>query len=174
MSLTARELQKIRGIGEVLSLRLLESGIDSFSKIVALGESGLTKLKGINPKAIPDILQQAGKFAAGESDERSKRAAALNESLQGLRQSVQALASTAKDRFSEKLSGKSGKKLAAALVRFIEAVESVEENAGKKLKRSGKVVRKAEQHLEGLAEGGLKELRKGLKRARKALQRVNA
>ena len=174
MSLTARELQKIRGIGEVLSLRLLEAGHDSFSRIAALGESGLKAIKGINPKAIPGILEQAGRFAAEESDERSKRRAALKESLQGLRQSVQSLASTAGDRFSEKLSGRSGKKLGEALVRFIEALEIVEERAGKKLKRSGRVVKKAEQQLEGLAEAGLKELRKGLKRGRRALQRVDA
>lgn len=174
MSLTAKELQQIKGIGEVLASRLLESGHDSFSRIVNLGESGLKKIKGIAPKAIPEILEQAARLAESETNDRDKKVATLKESLQGLRHSVQELTSTAKDRFSEKLSGKTGRKLTESLVRFIEALETVEGNAGKKLKRAGKSVVKAEQNLEGLAEAGLKDLRKGLKKARKALQRVHA
>lgn len=174
MSLTAKELQQIRGIGEVLALRLLEAGHDSFKKIVKLGDSGLRKIKGLNPKAIPEILEQAGKLAVSDNNERDLKTAALKDSLQGLRLSVQELTRAAKDRFCEELAGKPGKKLTETLVRFIEALESVEESAGKKLKRSGKVIKKAEEQLEGLAEAGLKELRTGLKKARKALQRVHA
>jgi hypothetical protein len=174
MTLTARELQQIKGIGEVLAMRLVEAGHDSFAKIVKLGESGLKEIKGINPKAIPDILEQARKLAEKESGDRDRKVAALKESLKGLRHSVQELTSSAKDRFSEKLSGKTGKKLTEALVRFLGELEEIEARAGKKLKRTGKVVVKAEQHLEGLAEAGLKDLRKGLKKARKALQKVTA
>ncbi len=174
MSLTAKELQRIRGIGEVLSLRMIEMGHDSFQKIAKLGDSGLRKIKGLNPGAIPEILEQARQLAANDSRDREKKIVALRESLQGLRHSVQELTSTAKDRFSEKLSGKTGRKLTESLVRFIEALEDVEEKAGKKVRRTGKVLHKAEQHLEGLADAGLKDMRKGLKRARKALQQVNA
>jgi helix-hairpin-helix protein len=174
MTLTAKELQQIRGIGDVLAGRLLEAGHDSFAKIVKLGESGLKEIKGINPRAIPEILEQARQLAERDSSDRDSKVAALKESLQGLRSSVQELTATAKDRFSEKLSGKTGRKLTEALVRFLGTLEELEGRAGKKLKRTGKVVVKAEQQLEGLAEAGLKDLRKGLKRARKALQRVNA
>jgi helix-hairpin-helix protein len=174
MTLTAKELQQIKGIGEVLAVRLLESGHDSFAKIVKLGESGLEKIKGINPRAIPEILEQARQLAERDSGDHDRKVAALKESLQGLRRSVQELTSTAKDRFSEKLSGKTGKKLTEALVRFLGELEELEGRAGKKLKRTGKVVVKAEQRLEGLAEAGLKDLRKGLKKARKALQKVTA
>jgi len=174
MTLTSKELQQIKGIGSVLAARLLESGHDSFAKIVKLGESGLGKIKGINLKAIPEILEQARQLAGRDSGDRDKKVAVLKESLQGMRQSVQELTSTAKDRFSEKLSGKTGRKLTESLVSFIETLEAVEGKAGKRLKRTGKVVVKAEQHLEGLAEAGLKDLRKGLKKARKALQRVHA
>ncbi len=174
MGLTAKELQKIRGIGEVLSVRMIESGHDTFRKIVKLGESGLKKIRGINPRAIPEILEQARRFAESESREREKRAEALQELLKNLRRRVQDLTSSARDRFSEKLSGKTGRKLTDSLVRFIETLEAVEAKAEVKVRRTGKVVHKAEQHLEGLAEAGLKDLRKGLKRARKALQQVNA
>ena len=174
MSLTARELQQIKGIGEVLAVRLLEAGHDSFAKIVKLGESGLKEIKGINPKAIPDIIAQAARLSEKKSGSGDEKVVALNGALQGLRQSVQELTRAARDRFSEKLAGKTGKKLTESLVRFIDAVEKLEDKAGTKIKRSGKAVMKAEQQLEGLAETGLKELRKGLKRARKALQRVHA
>ena len=174
MSLTARELQQIKGIGEVLSVRLLEAGHDSFAKIVKLGESGLKEIQGINPKAIPDIIAQAARLSAKKPVTRDQKVAFVNESLQGLRQAVQELTRAARDRFSEELAGKTGKKLTGSLVRFIDAVEKLEDKAGKKVSRTGKAVMKAEQQLEGLAETGLKELRKGLKRARKALQRVHA
>ena len=130
MSLTAKELQQIKGIGAVLAARLLESGNDSYSKIVKLGNSGLRKIKGLNPIAIPEILEQATRLAAAEDGNRDKKVAALKESLQGLRQSVQELTTTARDRFSEKLSGKTGRRLTESLVRFIEALEQVEGKAG--------------------------------------------
>lgn len=174
MSLTAKELQKIKGIGEVLAVRLLEAGHDSFAKIVKLGESGLREIKGINPKAVPEIIAQAARLSGKGAAVKDEKVAALKGSLQGLRQSVQDLAATARGRFSEELAGRTGRKLTESLVSFVAAVEAVEEKAGKKLKRSGKVVKKAEARLEGLAEAGLKELRKGLKKARKALQRVHA
>jgi len=174
MGLTAKDLRKIRGIGDVLAVRLLEAGHDSYLKIVKLGESGLKGIQGMNPKAVPEIIEQAKRLAAEESDGRDRKIADLKESMQGLRHSVQELTSTAKERFSEKLSGRTGRKLTDSLVRFIEALEELEGKAGRKVKRTGKVLVKAEQHLVGLAEAGLKDLRKGLKRARKALQRVNA
>jgi len=173
MSLTARELQQIKGIGDVLAARLLEAGHDSFAKIVKLGESGLKEIKGINPKAIPDIIEQAARLSEKKPGARDERVAALKGSLHGLRQSVQELTRAARDRFSEKLAGKAGKKVTESLVRFIDAVEKLEDKAGKKVKRSGKAVIKAEQQLEGLASAGLKEFRTRLKKARKALQKVH-
>src|SRR6185369_8770804 len=139
-----------------------------------LGETGLREIKGINPGVIPEILEQARQLAEKDSGDRDRKVAALKESLQGLRRSVQELTSNARERFSETLSGKTRRKLTEALVRFLGDLEEIEGKAGKKLKRTGKVVIKAEQHLEGLAEAGLKDLRKGLKKARKALQRVTA
>jgi len=174
MSLTSRELQQIKGIGAVLAVRLLEAGHDSFAKIVKLGESGLKEIKGINLKAIPDIIAQAARLSEKKPGTGDEQVTLLKESLQGLRHSVQELTRTAKDRFSEKLAGKTGRKLTESLVRFIDAVEKLEAKAGKKVKRSGKAVIKAEQQLKGLAETGLKELRTGLKKARKALLKVHA
>jgi hypothetical protein len=172
MSVTAKDLQQIRGIGEILARRLLEEGHDSFSKIAALGEDGLRKIKGINPRAVPSILAQAASLAADETTGRDERIKALKSSVAALRSSVEELTASARDRFAEKLAGKTGRKLTGALVSFIDTLEKIEGNAGKRLKRTGKSLVKAEQRLEGLAEEGLKELRKGLKSARKALQKA--
>lgn len=174
MSLTARELQQLKGVGAVLAGRLLEAGHDSFAKIVRLGESGLKEIKGINPKAIPDIIAQAVRLNEQQPAARDQKVAFVNESLHSLRRVVQELTGSARDRFSEKLAGKSGRKLTESLVRFIDAVEKLEDKAGKKVKRSGKAVMKAEQQLGGLADSGLQELRAGLKKARKALLKVHS
>ncbi len=174
MKITAKELQKINGIGEILALRLLEQGHDSFSKIVKLGEEGLRKVKGINPKIIPSIIEQAASLATSRETERDARIKALKDSVNSLRKAVQDLTASARDRFTEKLTGKTGRKLTETLVRFIDALEKVEGSAGKRIKQTGKGLLKAEQRIEGLADAGLKELRKGLKKARKALQKVDA
>jgi hypothetical protein len=174
MSATANNLQKIKGIGEILALRLQEAGHDSFAKIVKLGENGLRTVKGINPHSIPSILSQAASLAEGEEISREDRIKALKDSVEELRNTVQVLTTSARDRFAEKLAGKPGRKLAEDLVQFIDALEKVEGGAEKRIKRTGKSLLKAERRLEGLAEAGLKKLRKGLKRSRKALLRVQA
>jgi hypothetical protein len=174
MNATANDLQKINGIGEILARRLQEAGHDSYAKIVKLGEDGLKKVRGMNPKIIQSILEQAASLAEGEENKREARIKALRDSVEELRNTVQVLTVSARDRFAEKLAGKPGRKLAEDLIRFIDALEKVEGGAEKRIKRTGKVLLKAEQRLEGLAEAGLKKLRKGLKRSRKALQQVTA
>ena len=174
MIITAKDLQKIRGIGAVLADRLLEEGHDSFAKIAALGEAGLRKIKGINPRAIPSILGQATSLAVAGDDDREARIKSLKDSIEELRNTVQMLTTSARDRFAEKLAGKTGRKLEEDLAQFIDALEKVEGRAEKRLKRTGKCLLKAENRLEGLAEAGLNKLRKGLKKSRKALQRVRA
>lgn len=173
MSIIAKDLQKITGIGEILARRLSAEGHYSFTSIVKLGEDGLRKVKGINPKAIPSILAQAASLAESEESGRDARIRALRSSVDTLRNSVQDLTASARDRFTEKLAGKTGRKLTEALVSFIEALEKIEGSAGKRIKKTGKGLLKAEHRLEGLAEAGLKELRQGLKKARKALQKVH-
>jgi Holliday junction resolvasome RuvABC DNA-binding subunit len=174
MKITAKELQQIKGVGEVLAHRLLEAGHDSFAKIVKLGDVGLRKIKGMNPQAIPSILEQAATLAKNGASDRAARIKALQDSAEGLRSSVQELTASAKNRFAEKLAGKGGRKLTEGLIRFIAALEQVEGSAEQRLKRTGKGLIKAEQQLAGLAEVGFKELRKKLKKARKALQKVHS
>lgn len=172
-SLTVKDLQKIRGIGEVLSARLLESGHDSFRKIVDLGEEGLKQLKGINIRTIPEIIRQAETLAAETLTGKEERIKTVTESLDSLRKSAQVLIRSASARLAEALSEKKKLKLTASLVRFIEALETVEQKIGKKPKRAGRVISAAESQLASLAEADGKALKKGLKKARKSLQKVN-
>ena len=168
-----KELQQIRGIGAVLAQRLIDAGHDSCAKVAALGEEGLRQYKGINPKAIPSILEQAAQLAHAEGNDRAARIAALKEFAAKLRQSVQDLTASVHEHLSEDLSKKAERKITDALVDFLVILEKVEGRAHKRIKRTGRGLAKAGERLEGLVEGNLKSIRKGLKRAGKTLQRVN-
>lgn len=172
-SITVKELQKIRGIGEALSARLLESGHDSFRKIADLGEDGLKRLKGINIKAIPEIIRQAEALAAETLTGKEERIKAVTGSLESLRISAQELIRSASSRLGETLSEKKKRKLTESLVRFIEALESVELKIGKKPKKTGRAIAAAETRLASLAEADGKALKKGFRKARKYLQQVH-
>lgn len=172
-NLTVKDLQKLKGIGEALSARLLASGHDSFRKVADLGEEGLKKLKGINIKAIPDILRQAEAFAAETLTGKDERFKAVTDSLDNLRKSAQELIRSASARLAETLSEKKKRKLTESLLRFIEALDAVELKIGKKPKRLGRIISAAETRLASLAAADGKALKKGLKRARKSLQQVN-
>ena len=54
MDIRAKELTRLRGVGENLAARFLEAGIDSFEKVVAAGGEGL-----------PGDLAVAGPVPAG-------------------------------------------------------------------------------------------------------------
>ncbi|MBT0666215.1 helix-hairpin-helix domain-containing protein [Geobacter pelophilus] len=174
MSNTLKELQQIKGIGEILAMRLCEAGIDSFAAITKAGESGLKAIKGINPRAIQSILAQAGALAKNAAADKSERVALIKERSLALRTAIQNIAESARQRLAEQLQGKPGQKLALTLVRLVDTLDKVEGVAHKRLKRAGKALTKAERRLEVLTDAGHKDLRKGLKKARKSLRRALA
>jgi ERCC4-type nuclease len=57
-----KELQKLTGIGEVLSRRLIEASYDTISKEAAAEDRGLEKIAGMNPKKLRSIVTQARKM----------------------------------------------------------------------------------------------------------------
>jgi predicted flap endonuclease-1-like 5' DNA nuclease len=61
------ELQRLKGIGEVLSQRLVEASYDTIAKVAAAGEKGLERIAGMNPKKVRDIVTQARKMT-GEAE----------------------------------------------------------------------------------------------------------
>jgi len=54
-----KELQKLKGIGEVLSQRLVESSYDTIAKVAAAEESGLARIAGMHPQKLRSIVTQA-------------------------------------------------------------------------------------------------------------------
>lgn len=62
-----KELQKLKGIGKVLSQRLVESSYDTIAKVAAAEEKGLEKIPGINPQKVQSIVTQARKMT-GEAE----------------------------------------------------------------------------------------------------------
>jgi excinuclease UvrABC nuclease subunit len=54
-----KELQKLKGVGEVLSRRLVESSYDTISKVAAAEVQGLARIAGMNPQKVRAIVTQA-------------------------------------------------------------------------------------------------------------------
>lgn len=174
MKATEKELQKIKGIGEVLARRLVEAGHDSYAKVAALGEEGLKAIKGINPRAVSSIIAQATDLAKQGKADRAKRVEELKAAATTLRDQVEGIARSAKERFGEELQGKTGKKLEKELLKMAAALARTETKLESRVKRAGKGLAKAEKRLAGLTEEGLKGVGKGLRRARKSLKRIVA
>jgi ERCC4-type nuclease len=63
-----KELQKLEGIGEVLSRRLVEAGYDTIGKVAGAERKGLEKIAGINPQKVQTIVTQARKLT-GEAEQ---------------------------------------------------------------------------------------------------------
>ncbi len=174
MDKRAKELTRLRGIGENLAARFLEAGVDSFEKVVAAGEEGLKKIKGINPRALSGIIAQAAELAAESAKESEKKLADLRDRSTALVGRVQEIAAEVRGRFSEEITGKTGKKIEKQIIRIIGSLEAVAAEAGVKRKRAAKGLVRAEKHLSMQGEAGLKEIRKSLKKARKSLKRIIA
>ena len=62
-----KELQKLTGIGKVLSQRLVEASYDTIAKVAAAEEKGLERIAGMNPKKLESIVIQARKMT-GEAE----------------------------------------------------------------------------------------------------------
>ena len=67
MNAQMKELQKLQGIGKVLSQRLVESSYDSIAKVAAAEEKGLARIAGMNPKTVRSIVTEARKMI-GEAE----------------------------------------------------------------------------------------------------------
>jgi predicted flap endonuclease-1-like 5' DNA nuclease len=59
-----KELQKLKGIGAVLSQRLVESSYDTIAKVAAAEEKGLSRIAGMNQQKLRSIVTQARSMTA--------------------------------------------------------------------------------------------------------------
>ena len=62
-----KELQILKGIGAVLSQRLVEASYDTIAKVAAAEEKGLARIAGLNPQKVRSIVTQARKMT-GEAE----------------------------------------------------------------------------------------------------------
>ena len=67
MKKQTKEVQKLKGIGEVLSQRLVESSYDTIAKVAAAEEKGLERIAGMNPQKLRSIVTQA-RMMTGEAE----------------------------------------------------------------------------------------------------------
>ncbi|HTY20193.1 MAG TPA: helix-hairpin-helix domain-containing protein [Geobacteraceae bacterium] len=167
-----KELQRLKGVGEILSQRLVEAGYDTLPKVAAAGEDALRKIRGINPRFISSIVSQAGELAGEAEKGRTAKVEELKQHALSIKGQVQEIARAVQDRFREEASGKVGKRTEKEILKVISSLERVEGILETRVKKTGKGLVKAEKRLEGLAEAGLKGVGKGLKKARKSLKRV--
>ena len=66
------ELQELKGIGEVLSRRLIEASYNTIAKVAAAEERGLMRIPGMNPQKVRSIVTQAREMASAAEKSRPK------------------------------------------------------------------------------------------------------
>lgn len=167
-----KELQKLKRVGEVLSRRFVEAGYYSFAKIVAAGEDGLKKVKGLNPRVIQPILAQAEEMIGVARKSKAEKVEELKRKTDSLKVQVQEIALSVRDRFKNEITGKAGRKLEKDILKVITSLERMEGKLESKVKKAGKGLVKAEQRLANLADAKLKVICKGFHKALKSLQNV--
>ena len=67
-----KELQKLKGIGEVLSRRLIEASYNTIAKIAAAEEHILKKIPGMDPHKVRSIVTQARGMTSDAEKSRPK------------------------------------------------------------------------------------------------------
>ncbi len=70
MKTQMKELQKLKGIGQILSRRLVESSYDTIAKVAAAEEKGLERIAGMNPQKVQSIVTQARKMTGEDEKHR--------------------------------------------------------------------------------------------------------
>lgn len=168
-----KELQKLKGVGEVLSQRFIDAGYDTFAKIAAAGEEGLRRIPGVNPRMLASIVAQAVVLSAETVKSKAQKTEELKLRIAALKEQVQKITLSVRDRFRAEVTGKSGRKLEKEILKLLDALEKTEGRLENRVKKTGKVLVKAERRLEGLTVSGLKKIGKGLKKAKKSLRTIN-
>ena len=66
------ELQELKGIGKVLSRRLIEASYNTVAKVAAAEEHALKRIPGMNPQKVQSIVTQARQMTAEAEKSRPK------------------------------------------------------------------------------------------------------
>jgi predicted flap endonuclease-1-like 5' DNA nuclease len=84
MNKEMKELRRIKGIGKVLSRRLIEASYDTIAKVAGAEEHGLQKIPGMNPQKVRAIVTQAREMSSEAEKSRPKTWPALKQRATGL------------------------------------------------------------------------------------------
>ena len=66
------ELQELKGIGKVLSQRLIEASYSTVAKVAAAEEHGLRRIPGMTPQKVRSVVAQAREMTAAAEKSRPK------------------------------------------------------------------------------------------------------
>ncbi len=171
-----KELRKIKGIGEVLSKRLIEAGYDTFDKIVAAGETGLKKIRGLEWLPLKPIIDQAASLAKESDRNKAKTVKDLKAAAATVGGHVKDLARTVKERFGDQLTEKDRGKIEKQLLKMTAALDKVKGKLESRVKPASKGLAKAEKQLAAMVDGTTEptEVIMGLKKARRALKKIHS
>jgi hypothetical protein len=175
MKKNSKELQKIKGIGEVLSKRLIEAGYDTFDKIATAGEAGLKKVNGLERLLLKPIIDQAASLAQDSKRQEAGKLKDLKAAAATVRGQVESLARTVKDRLSDRLTKKGRGKIEKQLRKMTAAIDEVEGKLESRMKSAAKGSSKAEKQPAGMTDGttDATEVTVASKKARKTLKKIN-
>jgi hypothetical protein len=166
-----KNLMQLKGVGQATARRLVAAGLDDYAKLAASGEEALRAVRGLNPRSIPLILEQAAALAGDAEkavDPALARVERVRTALDGLRMELGRLvaAHPAKGKKLVPLTKESDK-----LTALITAIESA---LPARAKRAGKALNKAGRKLAKLSGSDPKKTAKGLKKTRKRLKKALA
>jgi predicted flap endonuclease-1-like 5' DNA nuclease len=68
-----KELQELKGIGKVLSQRLVKASYSTIARVAAAEESGLKRISGMNPQKVRSMVTQAREMTAASEKSRPKK-----------------------------------------------------------------------------------------------------
>lgn len=172
MKSNIEELKKLKGVGDVLAQRLVKAGLNSIEKIADAGEEGLGKIKGVNPRMLDSIIEQAKELSGKTSLSKKQRIKEVKKTAAKLKEQLEGLASDVRKKFGEELVTKTGKKVGKELLKVLGYMEKIEGGLESKVKKTGKSLFKAEKRVMSLGAAGLKEINKGLRKTRKSLKKL--
>jgi predicted flap endonuclease-1-like 5' DNA nuclease len=72
MKKAVKELQELKGIGKVLSRRLIEASYNTIAKVAGAEEHGLKRIPGMNPQKVRAIVTQAREMTSAAEKSRPK------------------------------------------------------------------------------------------------------
>lgn len=64
-----KELRQLKGIGDILARRLVESSYDTVAKVAAAEKKGLERIVGMSPEKVRSIVTQARQMM-GEAEKK--------------------------------------------------------------------------------------------------------